>query len=284
MYRLLFLVLIGWVYADYGVSIVPTPVFLTSDIWSYFDTTLKKNKFWLVEPLEFVAPVGTVFDIISDRKDSLWNTVYQVSPDVRRYKSKNLFIDARFVQRQSSKPASRIIILPSKLQIIKNMSALVWTPYIWWWSRWYAIPQMLTRYPVGDISRADRAYRQLAWVDCGGLLHTATQGYTPKSTKQLISYGNPVSIAWRTRDQIIDMIKPLDIIVWPGHVIIIASQTYTIESTIDANLKKPGNQWGVVVRKLSTVLDEILISRKKIPVDNIWDSKNSFVIRRRYPL
>lgn len=282
--------LFGSVFAstEYAVSKLPTPVFLTSDIASYFgwwkDEWLKLTKQWLIDPLEFVAPVWTSFQIIKELQDSKWNTIYQVSPDVWRYKSNRLFIDARFVTLTNQKPVFRKPQLPSKIQIIKNLLALQWKPYVRGGSYGEWIAQMLIFYPtIKKLTEREKQYWMLAWVDCSGLLHEATDGYTPKNTRQLALYWNAVKIAWLDRDQIIKLVEPLDIIVWPGHVIIVWTTNYTIESTIDADIKKKWNQSWVVVRKLPQVLDEILWYRKKKPLDNIDDAKNGFVIRRRYP-
>ena len=98
----------------------------------------------------------------------------------------------------------------------------------------------------------------------------------------MVNFGEPVRIIDLGADQIIKKVKPLDLIVWNGHVIIILDEDKVIESRLDYDEKKAGNQGGVKIRDLKTVLNQILA--KRIPVDNYdgTSKKSQFVIRRWY--
>lgn len=122
----------------------------------------------------------------------------------------------------------------------------------------------------------------LKGVDCSGLLYEATNGYTPRNTSSLVDFGVPVKIAGLTSEKIISKLRPLDIMVWKGHVIVVLDQTRTIESRLDYHKQKESKYRGVVIRDLKQVLNEVLSERR--PVDNYKDNingeKQKFVIRR----
>ena len=124
----------------------------------------------------------------------------------------------------------------------------------------------------------------LKGLDCSGLLYQATNGYTPRNTSSLVSYGAPVRIAGLKVDQSIQKVEPLDIIVWRGHVIVILNKEHVIESRLDYGKYKKGLQGGVRIRRLKEVLVEIM--ERRVPVDSYKDKveerKKKFVIRRWY--
>ncbi|GAI00651.1 unnamed protein product, partial [marine sediment metagenome] len=109
----------------------------------------------------------------------------------------------------------------------------------------------------------------LKGVDCSGLLYQATNGYTPRNTSSLVSYGAPVRIAGLKVDQIIKKVEPLDIIVRRGHVVVILNKEQVIESCLHCDKYKKGLQGGVRIRRLKEVLAEIM--EKRIPVDSYED-------------
>jgi hypothetical protein len=110
----------------------------------------------------------------------------------------------------------------------------------------------------------------LRGVDCSGLLYEATDGYIPRNTSSLVNYGKGLNISGRTAGEISKILKPLDIIVWSGHVIIILNDREVIESTGSGGVKRTG-----ILEKLKKVMSE------KKPV-NDWNSTSGdrFVVRR----
>jgi cell wall-associated NlpC family hydrolase len=133
----------------------------------------------------------------------------------------------------------------------------------------------------GEVPAAARRRLTLAGLDCSGLLYQATGGWTPRNTSQLVSYGQGVPIAGKSTDAIVNVLEPLDLIVWNGHVLIVLDRETVIESRLECG--KPGNG-GVVTTPLRQRLSEIMRTRK--PVDQ-WPAgtkgKGIFVVRRWFP-
>ena len=105
---------------------------------------------------------------------------------------------------------------------------------------------------------------QLQGVDCSGLLYWATNGVTPRNTSALVNYGTGVMITGLSIDQILTQLKPLDLIVTRGHVLIVLPGERVIESTW-----KPSNNGGVYISSLKARLIEIMDN--KVPLNNITD-------------
>lgn len=105
---------------------------------------------------------------------------------------------------------------------------------------------------------------QLRGVDCSGLLYWATNGATPRNTSALVNFGTGVTIADRSLDQMVAELKPLDLIVWRGHTLIVLPGGRVIESTW-----KPENNGGVYISSLRSRLLEIM--DKRSPLNNILD-------------
>jgi hypothetical protein len=85
-------------------------------------------------------------------------------------------------------------------------------------------------------------------------------------------YGIQVDVADKTINDILPLLKPLDLIVWNGHVVIVLDGDNTIESS-------PPD--GVHMRDIRERLTEIMYER--YPVNEIgqrmWKNKE-FVVRR----
>ena len=114
---------------------------------------------------------------------------------------------------------------------------------------------------------------RLKGVDCSGLIYYASDGYTPRNTSRLVTFGRPVETEGLTAAQITEKVQPLDLIVWQGHVVCVFNRSETIESR---------EKHGVVRANLSDRLSEILKERKSV---NNWNTTTGdrFVIRRWHP-
>jgi len=275
--------------ARYAVAKLPTPVLNTSEFPFVFGNrdgkTLHLDAAGLIRELEFIALPDTAFTIerVIMRGTA---TIYQVTTGDYPYASQGgYYIDSRFVQAREDHPPERVKHLPAKNDIIAHLIASVGSPYLWGGNCREGIGQMLTFYPPrGPLSADDRDRWMLMGVDCSGLLYQATNGCTPRNTTSLITFGESVPAADLTAAQIIQAVEPLDIMVWPGHVIIILDRERVIESRLDYNENQAGNQGGVRIRTLEEVLAEIL--KERIPI-NSYDDKGKteqkhFVIRRWY--
>jgi cell wall-associated NlpC family hydrolase len=144
--------------------------------------------------LEFIAFPGTKFALLNET---------QVLTN--EYPTKqSLYVDLQFLEKTSSDTPERKKKLPSATTILKFMESLIGTPYLWGGNWAQGLPQ---------------APNLCKGVDCSGLLYQATNGFTPRNTSELVHYGEEVFTK-----------KPLDMIVWKGHVIFILNEDQTIES------------------------------------------------------
>jgi len=91
----------------------------------------------------------------------------------------------------------------------------------------------------------------------------------------MLYFGKPVMIEGLSASQIAAKLKPLDLIVWKGHVIYVLDQNNTIESCLGCS-----PTGGVTIRNLRAVLEEVMRSRK--PTNDYYKSAvtERFVIRR----
>ena len=261
----------------YAVAEIPTPVLNISDFDFVFGYKDGKNLHFddsgLIREIEFIAFPETVFQVedIIRKKDSI---IYKVTTSDYPYLTdKGYFIDSRFVKIVNNKPIVRPKILSSREEIIDKLMSAEGSIYVWGGNYKDGILQMISFYPPASaISPSLERQWILKGVDCSGLLYEATNGYTPRNTSMLVDFGVPVKIAGLTSEKIISKLRPLDIMVWKGHVIVVLDQTRTIESRLDYHKQKENKYRGVVIRDLKQVLNEVLSER--IPVDNYKDNIN----------
>ncbi len=273
----------------YAQAILPTPVLNTPEFTSVFSSgAVKTDQPASAEPmraLEFIALPDTVFTVEAVISRGAGD-IYRVATDEYPYPAAGgYYIDSRFVKTSVEKPRDRMKHLPGKRVIIAALSGSEGSDYLWGGNLREGIPQMLDVYPPpATLTREERNRWTLRGLDCSGLLYQATGGFTPRNTSALTTFGEPVPIAHLSVPQIIAAVEPLDIIVWPGHVIIVLDRYRVIESRLDYDATQPGNQGGVRIRKIGEVLGEIMQDR--VPV-NRYDSampagQKQFVIRRWY--
>ncbi len=273
----------------YAIAELPTPVLNTSDFTSVFGSTdgktLHRDDSGLIREVEFIALPKTVFKI-EEVIPGPPVTMYRVTTDDYPYPTpKGYFIDSRFVITHNYKPPRRLQKLPPQGVIISNLLSAEKSRYIWGGNYRAGIPQMLTFYPPPIPPSQDiKDQWILKGLDCSGLLYEATNGCTPRNTSSLISFGEPVQIATLDSDQIIQSLQTLDILVWKGHVIVVLDKDRAIESRLDYDTTREGNQGGVRIRTLKDVVDETLGTR--VPVNEYTDvvegGKKKFVVRRWY--
>lgn len=198
-------------------AIKPTPILNQPDFKAVFGrATLPLDSQGLLRPVEMIALPNTRFTLVRE----IDATTLQV--ETKDYPSSHpLYIDRRFV---CSDPTclERKKRLPKIPAILSSLENAVGLPYIWGGNWGDGIPEIATYYNP-DIPPNKRAYYLLGGVDCSGLLYQATDGYTPRNSTDLCKFGERVPS--------LSHVKPLDIIVWPGHVLICLSETHVIEST-----------------------------------------------------
>ena len=267
----------------FAIAERPTPVLNSPNFRGVFGgrsgKTLKTDGQGLIREVEFIALPGTVFTVNGEMQSG-GAKIYRVTTGDYPYPARTgYFIDARFVRPASQTPTPREKTLPPFDQIMRRLLSAQGSPYVWGGNLRGGIPDLLDYYPpAARLSPADAALWQLEGLDCSGLLYEATGGFTPRNTSSLANYGKGVPIAGLPVGKLVERLEPLDLIVWPGHVIIVLDRQRTIESRLSGG-KKGG---GVVVRPLRQVLEEIMATRR--PVDSAGGlsvgGKGAFVIRR----
>ncbi|HEX2580297.1 MAG TPA: hypothetical protein VHK67_07845 [Rhabdochlamydiaceae bacterium] len=216
------------------IAKLPTPIFNTSDI-PFNHIPLKKDSQGRLIEMEGIALPGTKFRCVGKISEHIFTIETEEYPSAAP-----LYVDSRFLQKSSDAP-NRIKKLPSIDQILSWMEARVGLRYFWGGNWQAGIPELLDFYPVlKTASQEDRDDAICRGLDCSGLLYQATNGYTPRNTSGLIHFGKEVPI---------ETIKPLDLLVWKGHVVIVRSPTTLIESRINR---------GVVVSPFEKRYPEIL--------------------------
>jgi hypothetical protein len=276
-----------------AVALTATPVLYRPDFSAVFGTEtgtgLLLDEYSQIDPLEFVAFSGTAFRVKGVTTDKE-NVILKVETDDYPYPTDDgYYLDARFVQAfwtPVAKLENRKTAIPEKSLVFSRLRAMVGLPYVWGGDVPTGVPEMLSYYgPRGSADESLQSKWALRGVDCSGLLYSATDGATPRNTSALTKYGTGLDIAGKTGDEIKAELKPLDIIVWKGHTIIVLDTESTIESAGSFEDGTAGFPTGVRIRKISDVLASLL--QKRVPLNSIDDpvpeGKKKFVVRRWYP-
>jgi hypothetical protein len=271
----------------YAVANLPTPMFNVSGIGTIFGgadgATLATDNCGQLRQLEFIALPRTVFTV-TETLPGRPAPVYRVTTADYPYPSPGgYFIDSRFVTLSDVRPPERPRRLPSRQSIAERLLATQGSIYVWGGNVRSGIGEMSELYPAGKgavVPELVRTRWNLKGVDCSGLLYEATDGFTPRNTSALVSFGRSVPIEGLATAEIVRRVEPLDLIVWKGHVLIILDRERVIESYLDC-----AGTGGVRVRPLAAALDGI--RKKRSPYD-VWPAEKekqeaAFVIRRWYP-
>lgn len=267
----------------YAVATGPVPVLNTPDFRAVFGgkdgRTLQKDRCGQVRAVEFVALPGTVFTITGELKKGA-RTIYRVTSNDYPYPSVGgYFLDAASVRVENVRPPDRKAKLPQKEEILAALRQRTGTGYVWGGNLAGGVSELTAWYPPGStagLSKRELKTWQLAGVDCSGLLYEATGGYTPRNTSALIGYGHAIPIAGRSAADIAALLQPLDLIVWPGHVLIALDEGKVIESRQVCNRPEEG----VRIRRTEDALADIMKSRR--PAGRITSGSREFVVRRWY--
>lgn len=271
--------------SEYAMARIPTPVLNIPHFAEVFGgpdgKTLHLDSQGLIRELETVALPGTVFRVL-DRFAEKGGLVLHVTTAEYPYPTADgYYIDSRFVTLTDRRPPERAVQLPARGTIIERIRVSVGLPYSWGGTVGNGIPEMLEYFPpAGPISDDTRDRWSLKGVDCSGLLYGVTDGYTPRNTSALLSFGKPVEVAGRTLEEIAAMLRPLDLLVWNGHMCIVLDQGELAQSRL--SFWRGHN--GVVTAPLREGLGEIMAAR--IPADEpetTAPEKKTFVVRRWYP-
>ncbi|MBT0665204.1 peptidoglycan endopeptidase [Geobacter pelophilus] len=268
----------------FAIAESPTPVLNTPGFNDIFANAQgnnpKTDNCGQVRELEFIALPGTVFAIQQEINTGT-TVIYRVTTgDYPHAPANGLFIDSRFVSTTIAPPSPRRAALSPKKEIIQRLRNSAGVEYVWGGNVKQGIPKLADLYSTGNRSLSLKSGKKVSFagLDCSGLLYEASNGWTPRNTSELVAYGKSVAIEGLDLGTIVRKLRPLDLIVWPGHVLIALDHGEVIESRLYCD----GRKSGVVIRPLHKRLSEILRNRK--PVNSIeakgGELKNSFVVRR----
>ena len=245
----------------------PTPVLNISDFLSVFGgrdkKTLKQDSLGHTREIEFIALKNMVFEILSSTPSKY---IYKVKCNF--YKSTNLYIDVRFGCFLNKKKSPNLKYILNPYKIIKKLNSYINLPYVWGANYSKGIKDLLKYYPLTSQNKDLMKRWTLKGLDCSGLLFDATNGYTPRNTTDLLFYKDSLPIENLNIYEIQKILKPLDLIVFKGHVIVIIDQLTTLESR---------EKIGVYKSNLIIRLNEIIKTKK---ATNTWKKENDFVINR----
>ena len=269
----------------YAVAISTTPVLNSPGFKGIFGgddgDSLKTDNCGQIRELEFIALPGTLF-AIQEEMLGAQSKIYRVT--TREYPDppgKGLFIDKRFVRTVDATPTDRHITLPVRDEVIRRLRSAKGVRYVWGGNVREGISELPEIYPPKNpqqLTGTKRDLWQLAGLDCSGLLYEATGGWTPRNTIALVQYGRPVMIEGLSADSIVKQLRPLDLIVWPGHLLVTLDNGAVIESRLYCD----GRRSGVAIRPLRERVTEIMSTRKP---QNSMEGKGksagaAFVVRR----
>ena len=245
------------------------PILNTPDFKSVFGgsdrTTLMQDERGHVRAFEFVALPGSFLKVVQDTPDPC---ILKVSADF--YSSQNLYIDKRFTRKVLGQPKNQFQ-LPASAEIQYQLRKSLGVQYVWggnYQKGCFAINHYYPR-PQNLSSSVARTWL-LQGVDCSGLLYEATNGHLPRNTSDLAHFGQAVPAANKSITDIIKLLQPLDLIIHPGHVIIVLDLHYIIESKETA---------GVVKTEIRERLNQLLTERQAVDSTSEM-KKDKFIIRR----
>ncbi len=252
-----------------------TPVLNTSDFRSVFGgvngNRVKTDNEGLIREMEFIAFPGTLFEVVEEFPNDGYSILHVKTNDY--VYDTELYIDSRFVEDYDNNipPAERKRELPPGDVILKRIKSLEGYPYMWGGNLATGVKIMLDYYkPSEELDRRESELWTMRGVDCSGLIYEAADGVTPRNTSSLVSYGKGIDIEGKNAEQIAEMLEPLDLIVWKGHVVIVLDKDEVIESSPPQGVHKTS-----LKQRLSEILNE------RTPV-NDWGSGSNkrFVVRR----
>ncbi len=262
---------------QYAVTQFPTPVFNTSNVSTCFGgddgDTLALDDQGLMKTVETVLFPQSKIELLEQvAQFSIW----RIRTSEYDYGG-NYYIDDRFVQLVPNAFGNRTISIPAMPTILSKLDKLVGTRYVWGgnWPQGIDLMSQLypSRTPLHQLSSLVQDTWKFKGLDCSGLFHYVSGGYTARNTSRLVNFGKAVPIEGLSLSEIISKVNDLDLIVWEGHAIGVFDEKTAIESKVSE---------GVVKTKLSDRLVEIMKDRK--PVNKWNDSEGPrFVIRRWHP-
>ena len=227
--------------SSYLTATKPTPLLNTPNFKNVFgSTTLSLDEKGLLRAVEMVALPGTKFKMIRQIDAHILEVT------TKDYMEKTVYLDNRFVKEVDPQFPEREKNIPPFKEILAKLNLSIGLPYIWGGNWGKGIPEISSLYQP-FIPPSFLAHWTLAGVDCSGLLYEATGGSTPRNTSELLHFGQEIFS--------MEEIKPLDLLVWPGHVLIVLNSNCSIESRYGE---------GVIIKNLKDRINSISSIKYKI--------------------
>lgn len=204
-----------------------TPVFNTST--NPFELPFKIDYQNLLKSREIILYPNTKVNCLN----FLENNIVQI--ETKDYPSNTpIYTNLNFLRKIDKDNQKTVRELPSQDEIIKWLENQIGIPYCWGGNCVEGIKEiMINVYPhLAHISEDQQINAYCIGVDCSGLLYQATNGISPRNTRQLIQYGEKIPIEGLTIEEIQNKILPLDVVVFPGHMVICLDKQQVIESRL----------------------------------------------------
>ena len=274
----------------YAVATMPTPILNTPDFPRVFGgrdgASLELDDVGLCRAVEVVALPGATFEIDGEAMVEGRKICRVKTPQYPYEREGGYFVDRAFLRLVKGRPTPRPRKLPHRTFIRYKLKSAIGKVYLWGGNWAEGIPEMMEFYPP---SAPICGMERLAWlfrgVDCSGLLYEATNAWTPRNASSLIHFGKGLPIAGKSPEEILEDVKALDILGWSSHVMIFLSNEEIIQSRVDYDYAKEGNQGGVRIQKALPYLRSLMEDYAAV---NDYDDElpegfsKKFVIRRWY--
>lgn len=242
--------------------VTPAPVLNTSDFAAVFGgksgCEIPINEQGHPPSYEFVALPRMYFSLTAEVSE------YVIQVQCPEYSSQPYYLDRRFGQIVDCNLAEEPMGQLEAGALLAYMESRLGTAYVWAGNWAEGIPKLLELYkPTKQLDPRTEILWTFRGLDCSGLLFEASSGRTPRNSTLLVHYGKPLET---------DELRPMDMIVYPGHVLFVRDSETIIES------KSP---YGVRIYSLKDRLAEIKQERTYV---RHWsketDPTKSFTIRR----
>jgi hypothetical protein len=235
----------------------PAPVLNTPDFHAVFGGN--SGNTIALESFEFIALKHMRFEVLDQIKPHILQIQWP------QYSATPLYVDQRFCQSiPFSHPPTPEPFSPKT--ILQHMESRVGIPYVWGGNWANGVPEMLLYYPPQQpLDKQTEIFWTLQGLDCSGLLFEATQGATPRNTSHLLRFGKSLSPS--------EELKPLDMIIYPGHVLFVRDENTIIES------KSP---YGVRICSLQQRMEELSQTRRPLLQPDPRENKDSYFTIRRF--
>lgn len=178
-----------------------------------------------IRALELIALPGDKLFFVKQISETICEVMhphYPITP---------LYVDMRMTSRGD--PSTKK--LPTAKEIEERLRSMLGLPYVWGGNWSQGLPHLNDLYPETPTT--------LTGVDCSGLLYEATMGVTPRNTHEILTFGRKVDS--------LSHVKPLDILVWPGHMMVALSHNQWIESLekVGVQLTSPPISQNYLIRR-----------------------------------